>query len=222
MRVVVAGATGAIGAVLTGQLLAAGHEVLGRPRTASGATALPNLGAEPHVVDLLDRAALLASFEGKEADAVVHQGTALSKMPVAHRHLHATNRLRTEGTSNLVELVAPRQGSTVSMVHPEDAAAAAVAALKTGRAGSAYNIADDQPCTWTSYMQTISTAVGGRPPLLLPNGLLRVSPYLGTLMTSAGLSLDSSRAERELGWKPRFPTVEDGLQDVVRRRSNRS
>ncbi|GAA3728321.1 hypothetical protein GCM10022225_07150 [Plantactinospora mayteni] len=108
------------------------------------------------------------------------------------------------------------------MVHLEDAAAAAVAALANGRAGSAYNVADDQPCTWTSYMQAVSAAVGGRPPLLLPNGLLRISPYLGTLMVRAGLSLDSSRAKRELGWKPRFPTVEDGLQDVVRRRSDRS
>ncbi|WP_166848624.1 NAD(P)-dependent oxidoreductase [Isoptericola sp. BMS4] len=312
MRVVLAGATGAVGTVLTDQLLAAGHQVTGLTRTAAGADRLRAAGAGAAVVDVLDRPALLDAFRDARADAVVHQATAISGVPTAHRHLDATNRLRTEGTAHLLELAerlgatrfvtqsfgfgygyhghgttpvteeapfgepgrgrfddhltamrenekqvlgsrdlagtalrygmfygveantlklldqaergrlaAPRHGSTVSMVHLEDAAAAAVAALERGRGGEAYNVAGDVPTSWTAYMQAVASTVGARPPLLIPNGLLRLAPYLGTLMTRADLALDSTKAKRDLGWAPRFPTVEDGLAEIARRRSER-
>jgi len=94
MRVLLAGATGAIGTELRRQLIEAGHDVTGLARTA---TPRATLG-----VDLLDREATLRAVEGLEFDAVIHQATSLRRTPLVARHMTTTNRLRTEGTSTLL------------------------------------------------------------------------------------------------------------------------
>ncbi|HEY5229758.1 MAG TPA: NAD(P)-dependent oxidoreductase, partial [Galbitalea sp.] len=99
MRVVLAGATGAIGRYLVPQLLAANHEVIGITRNEGS---LAGSGAREIVADVLDRPALLAALDGVKADAVIHQLTALSKAPASARDMRETNRLRTEGTSALI------------------------------------------------------------------------------------------------------------------------
>jgi nucleoside-diphosphate-sugar epimerase len=105
MRVFVAGATGAIGARLVPQLVERGHEVIGTARTPERARRLENQGAEPVVLDLLDRRAVHAALLAARPDAIVHQATALSGGPDTRhfdRSFAATNRLRTEGTDALL------------------------------------------------------------------------------------------------------------------------
>jgi nucleoside-diphosphate-sugar epimerase len=119
MRVMLAGATGAIGRPLVGELRERGHEVVALHRSAGGERALRDAGATPVRVDVLDRDALLAAVDGERCDAVVSQLTALKKMPVTHRDMAATDRLRSVGTANLVA-AAERTGAqrfvTQSMV----------------------------------------------------------------------------------------------------------
>jgi nucleoside-diphosphate-sugar epimerase len=107
MKVLLAGATGAIGQPLTRQLQEAGHDVIGLTRTAGGATALSAAGVVPVVADAMDRSALLKELEGLRADAVIHELTALRKPPARHSGMAQTDRLRTVGTENL--LIAARQ-----------------------------------------------------------------------------------------------------------------
>jgi nucleoside-diphosphate-sugar epimerase len=101
MRVLLAGASGAVGTPLTRQLLAAGHEVVGISRSQANAERLRTAGAEAVVADVLDRESLLAAVRGVRADAVMHQLTALgtTKMREAMR---GTNALRTTGTAHLL------------------------------------------------------------------------------------------------------------------------
>lgn len=101
MRVIVAGATGTIGTPLVEQLVAAGHEVIGITRRRD---AVRPTWAGAIVADVLDRRALLAGAQGVRADAVIHELTAIDGLPLRHRDLAATNRLRIEGTSNLLGL----------------------------------------------------------------------------------------------------------------------
>ena len=61
MRVLVAGATGAIGRPLVAALNAHGHAVAGLTRDPNGADLLSRLGAQPLVGDALDRRAGRAS-----------------------------------------------------------------------------------------------------------------------------------------------------------------
>jgi nucleoside-diphosphate-sugar epimerase len=61
MRVFVAGATGALGRHLVPGLVAAGHQVTATTRTPGKAARLREAGAEPVVVDGLDREAVIAA-----------------------------------------------------------------------------------------------------------------------------------------------------------------
>jgi nucleoside-diphosphate-sugar epimerase len=105
MRVFIAGASGAIGTRLVPQLIAQGHEVIGTYRSPANAERLRGYGAEAVALDLLDANAVRKAALGAEPDAIVHQATALANASFGRnfdRTFAQTNRLRTEGTDNLL------------------------------------------------------------------------------------------------------------------------
>lgn len=111
MRVFVAGANGAIGTPLTRLLLSRGHQVIGLIRNPDGAAGLRALGAQPIVADALDRDGLLRAVNGVRADAIIHELTSLRKPPLRPSGMTITNRLRDEGTTNLL-VVADQIGAS--------------------------------------------------------------------------------------------------------------
>ncbi len=104
MRVLVAGATGALGRQLVPRLVEAGHEVFGMVRRESDKAKVSKLGAVPVIADALDRAAVEAAVRQAAPEVVVHQLTAIGRVDPRHmeRSFAATNRLRREGTDNLL------------------------------------------------------------------------------------------------------------------------
>ncbi|HZQ55212.1 MAG TPA: NAD(P)-dependent oxidoreductase [Bryobacteraceae bacterium] len=106
MKIFVVGAAGAVGKRLIPQLLASGREVIAATRTPAKADNLRALGAQPVILDLLDRAAVLNTVISVQPDVLVHQGTSLARV---HNLKHfddrfeMTNRLRTTGTEYLLE-----------------------------------------------------------------------------------------------------------------------
>jgi nucleoside-diphosphate-sugar epimerase len=105
MKVFVAGATGAIGRFLLPQLREAGHEVVALTRSPERASLRRGEGAEPVVGDALDRDTVIEVVRDAAPDAVVHQLTAIPAAINPRRfasQFEQTNRLRTEGTHNLL------------------------------------------------------------------------------------------------------------------------
>lgn len=105
MRILVAGATGAIGRHLVPQLIAAGHSVIGTTRTAAKAEIIRRMGAEPAIMDGLDAPAVRATVLAAKPDVVIDQMTDLAAVTdLRHfdRAFATTNRLRTEGTDFLL------------------------------------------------------------------------------------------------------------------------
>lgn len=105
MRVFVAGASGAIGVRLVPQLIEAGHQVIGTATSTTGAGRLRALGAEAVALDLLDANAVRRAVLEAQPDAIVHEATALANATFGKnfdRVFAQTNRLRTEGTANLL------------------------------------------------------------------------------------------------------------------------
>jgi nucleoside-diphosphate-sugar epimerase len=96
MRVFVAGATGVIGRPLVPQLLNAGHKVTAMTRSVLRAAQLEAVGADPVICDVLEADAVRAAMADAGPDAIIHQ---LSDPRV----FDANNRVRTEGTRNLVD-----------------------------------------------------------------------------------------------------------------------
>jgi nucleoside-diphosphate-sugar epimerase len=306
MRVLLAGATGAIGVPLVTRLVESGDDVTGISRTETGAAALADLGADAVLADVLDRDGLLGALAGRRYDAVIHELTALKKPPARFRDMDATNVLRTTGTAHLLEAaravratrfvtqsivfgygyfdhgdepiterarfgqpssdrfapsiqamaaaenqvfdsqdvegVALRYGlfygrdiatvagmlrgrrlpvssyaGTLAFISHEDAAAATVAALRRGRADSAYNVVDDTPVSWRDYATEVANAVGAPRPLTLPGWLLRTAaPYAGRFMTRVSMVVSNTRAKEELGWKPEYGSYVEGVAAAAR------
>jgi nucleoside-diphosphate-sugar epimerase len=105
MKVLVAGATGALGRQLVPKLAARGHEVFGMTRSESKRELIRGLGATPVVADALDPEAVAKAVAESDPEVIVHQLTALSSsIDLRHfdRDLELTNRLRTEGTDHLL------------------------------------------------------------------------------------------------------------------------
>ena len=104
MRVFVAGASGAIGRRLIPMLIEAGHGTTAMTRSESTAETIRATGALAAVVDVYDAEALTDAMREARPDAVIHQLTALPhRVEPRKKGLYdATNRLRTEGTRNLL------------------------------------------------------------------------------------------------------------------------
>lgn len=118
MRVMVVGASGAIGSYLVPQLTSRGHVVIGTFRSSpEKEQRLRALGAEAITLDLLDAAAVRKAVLDARPDAIIHEATALADGGFSRRldkTFAQTNRLRTAGTDTL--LAAAREAKVHSFV----------------------------------------------------------------------------------------------------------
>jgi len=311
MRVFVAGASGTIGIPLVQGLIARGHDVIAMTRSAAMANDLRALGASVAVADALDRPALVRVVAEARPTHVIHELTALPKAGVKRpSDLGPTNRLRIEGTRNLLEaaiqagaarfivgsfaMLSPRDAApgspqaansgepetavtdaaasavrsmelqvleasrtgaiegvilryglfygpqvpstrtTIEMVrrhrlpvvrhdsgqlpviNVQDAAEATVLALDRAPAGAVYDIVDDRPVSFSEIVETIAEFTGSSAPWRVPAWIPRLlSPYMARLI-SLRMPLSNAKAKAELGWRPRFPTIREGLAPLAR------
>ena len=109
MKVLVAGASGAVGQRLCRLLVTDGHSVSGTTRSAGKAALLEALGVMPLVVNVFDSAALSEAIMKARPEVVIHQLTDLpdgldpAQMAAARVR---NNRIRDEGTRNLIAAAA--------------------------------------------------------------------------------------------------------------------
>ena len=117
MRIFIAGGTGVIGRRLVPMLVARGHNVTAMTRSAEKAPAIEAMGAEAAVSDVFDAERLNEAVGAARPDAVIHQ---LTDLPAAmnprkaEAELAGNDRIRTEGTRNLV--AAARAAGTSALV----------------------------------------------------------------------------------------------------------
>jgi 2-alkyl-3-oxoalkanoate reductase len=103
MKVFVAGASGTIGTAVVVELIRRGHEVTGLTRKASRRPLIERLGASSAVADALDPTGVAAALRDAAPEGVVSLLTALPPNgPTRIGHLEPTNRLREEGTRNVL------------------------------------------------------------------------------------------------------------------------
>jgi NAD(P)-dependent dehydrogenase (short-subunit alcohol dehydrogenase family) len=103
MRILIAGASGAIGRPLVRRLRANQHEVFALTRSPDSAPALKEIGAEPVIADALDAAAVKAAVGRIRPDAVINQLTSLPRHYTPAEMKAAAERdrkVRVEGAIN--------------------------------------------------------------------------------------------------------------------------
>ena len=197
MKVLVAGATGAVGSRLVPQLVERGHEVVGTSRSASSADRLRALGATPVVLDVLDPQATREVVAGTKPDAIVHAATALSgKTDLRHfdESFADTNHLRTAGTDSL--LAAARESGA-------QVVAQSYAGWPYAREGGMVKSEEDRldPAPLPEMRQTLDA---------IEHLERRVTEAGGTVLRYGGLYGDPDDVQVELVRKRRFPLVGDG------------
>src|SRR5712671_3947380 len=105
MRIILAGASGAIGRRLVPLLLQAGHAVTGTTRSAETGRELARAGVESAVLDVFDAKAVTGAMRAARPDVVIHQLTDLPRefdeARIAASYSRSA-RIRTEGTRNLI------------------------------------------------------------------------------------------------------------------------
>ena len=103
MRVLVVGSTGALGIPTVKALVRSDHEVFGLTRSREKAEALRSIGAGAVIGDVLDASEMTRVMEEVRPEGVVQLLNALPKRGAFRpRDLEATNRLRIEGTRNVL------------------------------------------------------------------------------------------------------------------------
>ena len=108
MRILIAGASGAIGPPLVRRLRANQHEVFALTRSPDSAPALKEIGAEPVIADALDAAAVKAAVGRIRPDAVINELTSLPRHYTPAEMKAAAERdrkVRVEGNINLLALL---------------------------------------------------------------------------------------------------------------------
>jgi 2-alkyl-3-oxoalkanoate reductase len=105
MRVLIAGATGAIGRPSVRRLRATKHEVFALARSLDSAPALNEIGAEAVIADALDAAAVNTAVGRIRPDAVINELTSLPRHYTPAEMAAAAERdrkVRVEGNINLL------------------------------------------------------------------------------------------------------------------------
>ena len=105
MKVLLAGATGAIGTPLIGKLLAAGHAVFGMTQSSERAADLNAKGAEAVVADVLDAASVRDAVSRIHPEAIINELTSLPKHYTPEEMKAAAPRdteVRIKGNANLL------------------------------------------------------------------------------------------------------------------------
>lgn len=136
-RIFLAGATGVLGRRLVPLLVGAGHTVAGMTRSADKADLVTALGAEPVVVDVFDRDALILAVLGFRPDVVLNELTDLpDDVNEIATHGDRNARIRTEGNQNIIDAAraagSPRiLAQTVAWELPDGPDAVAVRQLES-------------------------------------------------------------------------------------------
>jgi nucleoside-diphosphate-sugar epimerase len=206
MKIFLAGATGAIGKQLVPRLVAAGHEVHGMTRSESKQAMLSDLGAVPVVADALDAAAVAEAVALAKPEVIVHELTAIGPIDMRHfdRDFALTNRLRTDGTDNLL--------SAGRAVGVRRFVAQSVAAFGVyDRTGGAVKSEEDPVCTAPpremrqsiAAIRHLEQAVLGAE--WTEGIVLRYGVFYGP-----GTSLAPGQEQYELVRKRKFPVIGDG------------
>jgi len=105
MKVLIAGASGAIGRALVPRLRGNQHEVFALTQSPDSAAALRETNAEPVIANALDAAAVKAAVRRIRPDAVINELTSLPRHYTPAEMKAAAERdrkLRVEGNMNLL------------------------------------------------------------------------------------------------------------------------
>jgi nucleoside-diphosphate-sugar epimerase len=198
----------------TRNLIAAAVDA-GAVRIVAGSFA-PMAGVGPGMADLQAAAAAVHSMESQILDA--SRAGAIEGVVLRYGLFYgpeAASTIEMMAMARRRMLPAIRgDRSLLPCIHVDDAASATVAALERARAGSTYDIVDDEPVSFSEIVRATASAAGAPPPIAVPLWLPRlVAPFMAK-MISLRVALTNQKALAEMEWRPSYPNIRAGLAQV--------
>ena len=108
-----------------------------------------------------------------------------------------------------------RHSPVWSLIHTDDAASAFVTAAEAPKTG-VWHIVDNRPVPLSAFLGELAMRLGARPPRRMPRWLARMFlGRYGTRLLSSSFSTSSVRFRRDFGWRPSFPTYQEGVEEIA-------
>lgn len=155
-----------------------------------------------------------AGAEERGFESVVLRGGYFYAADTAHTHLFG-ERLLAGDLPIIGRGLLGRRDAELSFVHVDDAGRAFVDAIE-GDATGTFHVVDDEPTPYAAFLRTFADRLDASQPSRLPAWLARwfVDDNLVRLLTRP-MPTTNERLREAFGWEPAFPTVDDGLDQVV-------
>jgi nucleoside-diphosphate-sugar epimerase len=102
-----------------------------------------------------------------------------------------------------------------SWAHLDDVATATALAVEQ-KARGIFNIVDDEPAPASEWLPYLAECAGAKPPRRIPPWLARLlAGDVVVAMMMEGRGFDNTKAKRELGWEPRYPSWRTGFKEAL-------
>jgi len=129
--------------------------------------------------------------------------------------IYAGDRLPVERLRRGTAALSAEDDVFTNHIHAQDLARAAIAAMRRGKPGRAYNVVDDSALPMADYFDRVADAFGlPHPPRMSrANAATQLSPAMLSFM-SESRRIGNQRLKRELRFSLCYPTVGDFLREV--------
>ncbi len=107
-----------------------------------------------------------------------------------------------------------KAGQVFSRIHVDDIAGVLLASMARPNPGTAYNVADDEPCPPQDVVTYGAGLLGIKPPPEIPLEDAKLSPMARSFFADSK-RVSNNRIKSELGYKLLYPTYQDGLKSLL-------
>lgn len=129
--------------------------------------------------------------------------------------IYAADRLPLERLRKGLPLLRAEDDSWTNHIHAADLGRACIATLARGRANRIYNANDDSDLPMAEWFGRLAAAFGlPLPPKVSRAEAQKLLPPVQLSFMNESRRLDNTRLKRELGFRFRYPTVDDGIADA--------
>lgn len=148
-------------------------------------------------------------------EPVVLRGGYFYAPDTAHTHLFG-ERLLSGDLPIVGRGLLGRQDAKLSFVHVDDVGRAFADAVE-GSATGTFHVVDDEPTTYANFLRTFAKRLEAPEPSRVPAWIARwlVDDNLVRLLTRP-MPTNNDRFNGAFGWAPEYPTIKEGLDQVVR------
>ena len=133
--------------------------------------------------------------------------------------IYAADRIPLDRLRKGLPLLARNDDVFTNHIHAEDLAAACVAALQRRGSSRAFNVCDDSDIRMGDWYDKLADGFAlPRAPRLPRSEVEKALPPMQLSFMRESRRISNARMKRELKLRLRYPTVDDGIRDALRRR----